>query len=217
MYMWLWSHVREGTHQPVIGWQPHRNSWFLTRVCVLECVCVCVCTHTFVCIYVCMCNYCFCSVTKSGLTICEHINCSTPGFHVLHCLPEFAQTQVHWVSDAIQLSYRLLPPFPSFCLSQHQGLFQWISSSHQVAKSIRASPSVPILPINIQGWFPLGFTGLISLQSKELSRVFSTSVWKCQFLQCSAFFMVQLPHPYMSTGETIALTIQIFVSNLSAF
>ena len=109
--MWLWSQVREGTHQPVIGWQPHRNSWFLTRVCVcvLECVCIYIGTHTFVCIYVCVCNYCSCSVVKSCLTICDHINCSTPGFPVLHYLPEFAQTHVHWISNAIQPSSSVVP------------------------------------------------------------------------------------------------------------
>ena len=63
------------------------------------------------------------------------LNCSTPGFYVLHYLPEFAQTHVHWVSDATQPSHPLLPPSPlAFNLSQHQGLFQWVCSSHQVAK-----------------------------------------------------------------------------------
>ena len=80
------------------------------------------------------CGLLLCPVTKSYLTLCHHMNCSMPGFLILHYLPEFAQTQVHGVGDAIQLSYPLLPPFPSFCLSQHQGLFQWISSSHRVAK-----------------------------------------------------------------------------------
>ena len=74
--------------------------------------------------------------------------------------------------------------FPSphtFNLSQHQGLFQWVGSLHQ-AQSIGASASVSVVPMNIQGWFPLRFTGLISLQSKGLSRVFSsTTIWKHQF------------------------------------
>ena len=66
--------------------------------------------------------------------------------------------------------------------------------------------------MNIQDWFPLGWTGWISLQSKGLSRVFSnTTVQKHQFFWCSAFFTVQLSHPYMTTGKTIALTIQTFV------
>ena len=74
------------------------------------------------------------------------------------------------------------------------------------------------LPMNIQDWFPLGLTGLISLQSKGLSRVFShTTVQKHQFFGCSAFFIVQLSHPYMTTGKTIALTIWTFVCNVSAF
>ena len=63
----------------------------------------------------------------------QHPGCSTPGFQVLHYLPEFAKTRVHWVSDAIQLSHCLLPP-PPFNLSQHQGLFWQVGSSHQVAK-----------------------------------------------------------------------------------
>ena len=71
------------------------------------------------------------------------------------------------------------------------------------------------LPMNIQDWFPLGLTGLVSLQSKGLSRVFyNTTVQKYQFFWCSAFFMVQLSHPYMSTRKTIALTKQTFVSKV---
>ena len=65
------------------------------------------------------------------------MDCSTPGFPVLHRLSEFVQTPVHWVSDAIQPSHPLLPSFPlAFNLSQHQGLFQRVSSSHQVAKGL---------------------------------------------------------------------------------
>ena len=78
-----------------------------------------------------------------------------------------------------------------------------------------ASASASVLPMNIQDWFPLGWTGWISLQFKGLSRVFSkTTVQKTPFLWCSAFFMVQLSHPYMTTGKTIALTRRIFVSKV---
>ena len=80
-----------------------------------------------------------------------------------------------------------------------------------------ASASTSVLPINIQNWFPLGLTGLISLLSKGLSRVFSsTSIQKHQFLhqRDSAFFMVQLTHPYITTGKIIALTWQTFVSKV---
>ena len=62
------------------------------------------------------------------------MNCSSPAFPVVHYLPEFAQTHVHWVDDAIQLSHPLSPPSPALNLSQYQGLFQWVGSSHQVAK-----------------------------------------------------------------------------------
>ena len=127
-------------------------------------------------------NVVCCSVAKSCPTLCDPMNCSTPGFPILHHLPEFAQTRVHWVSDHIQPSHPLSPSSPpAFNLSQHQGLFQ-CQLFPSGGLSIGASPSASVLPMNIQGWFPLGSTGLISLLSKELSRVFSsTTVWKHQF------------------------------------
>ena len=76
-----------------------------------------------------------CSVTKSCLTPCEPMSCSMPGFPVLHHLLEFAQVHVHCISDAIQPSHPLTPSSPSaLSLSQHQGLFQWVSCSHQMTK-----------------------------------------------------------------------------------
>ena len=83
-----------------------------------------------------------CSATQLCLTLCDHMDCSTPGFPVLHHLPEFAQIHAHWIGDAIQPSHPLLSPSPAFNLSQHQGLFQWVSSSHQVAKVLGVSASV---------------------------------------------------------------------------
>ena len=78
---------------------------------------------------------CCCSVAQLCPTLCDPMDCSTPGLPVLHHLPELAQTHVHWVSDAIQLSHPLLSPSPpALNLSQHQDIFQWASSSHQVAK-----------------------------------------------------------------------------------
>ena len=77
----------------------------------------------------------FSLVTQSCPTLCDPMDCSTPSLPVHHQLPEFTQTHVHWVSDAIQPSYPLPSPSPpAFILSQHQGLFQWVSSLHQVAK-----------------------------------------------------------------------------------
>ena len=77
---------------------------------------------------------CCCSVAQSCLTLCDSMDCSTPGFPVHHHLPELAQIHVHWVSDAIQVSCPLLSPSPAFNLSQHQGLFRRVCSSHQGAK-----------------------------------------------------------------------------------
>ena len=110
------------------------------------------------------------------------------------------------------ISSSVAPSPPAFSFSQHQGLFQWVSSSHQVAK-VEASASTSVLPMNSQDWFPLGWTGWISLQSKGLSRVFSNSL-KASILRHSAFFMVQLSHPYMITGKTIALTVWTFAGKV---
>ena len=120
-------------------------------------------------------DLCCCSVSKSCLTLCDPMDCSMPGFPVFHCLLEFAHVHVHWVGDAIQPSHPLLPPSPSALkFSQHQGLFQWVGSSHQVAKVLELQ--------HHSGWSPLGLIGLISLLSKGLSRVFSnTTVWKHHF------------------------------------
>ena len=79
-------------------------------------------------------NLC-CSVVNLCPALCDPVDCSMPGFPILHHLPELAQTHVFWVGDAIQLSHSLLSPSPpAFNLSKHQGLFKWVSSSHQVAK-----------------------------------------------------------------------------------
>ena len=77
---------------------------------------------------------CCCSVTKLCPILCDPMDCSTPGSSVLHFLPEFAQTHVHWVGDAIQPSHPLPPPSSVLHLSQHQVLSQWAGSSHQVNK-----------------------------------------------------------------------------------
>ena len=120
------------------------------------------------------------SVTQSCPILCNPMNCSTPGLPVHHQLPEFTQTHVHWVSNAIQPSHPLSSPSPAPNPSQHQGLFQWVSSAWD-GQIIGVSASTSILPMNTQDWAPLGWTGWISLQSKGLSRVFSnTTVQKHQ-------------------------------------
>ena len=125
----------------------------------------------------------FSSVAESCPTLCNPMNRSTPGLPVHHQLPESNQTHVHRVGDVIQPSHPLwsLSP-PALNLSQHQGLFKWVSSLHQVAKILMFPASTSVLPMNTQEWSPLGWTGWISLQSKGLSRVFSnTTVQKHQF------------------------------------
>ena len=133
-----------------------------------------------------------------------------PGFPVYHQLPEFVQTHVHCVGDDIQPSHLLSSPSPpAFNLSQHQSLFQWVSSSHQVAKVLE-----------------------FQLQHQSFQWIFRTDDWldllaaqgtlksllqhhssKASILQCSAFFMVQFTS-YMTTGKTIALTRWTFVGKV---
>ena len=124
----------------------------------------------------------FSSVAQSCLTLCDPMNCSTPGLPVHHQLPEFTQTHVHRVSDAIQPSHpvvpfsscpRSLPASESFPMSQ---LFT------RGGQSTGVSALASFLPKKSQGWSPSEWTGWISLQSKGLSRVFSnTTVQKHQF------------------------------------
>ena len=141
------------------------------------------------------------------------MNRSMPGLPVHYQLPEFAQTHVHWVGDAIQPSHLLSSPSPpTFNLSQHQVLFQGVSSSHSVAKVLGFQLQLSVFTKNIQDWFSLEWTGWISLQSKGLSRsLLQHHSSKASILQHSAFFIVQLSHPYMTTGKAIALTRLTFV------
>ena len=156
----------------------------------------------------------FRSVAQSCLTLCNPMDCSTPGLPVHHQLPEFTQTHVHPTGDAIQPSPPLLSPSPpTFNFSQHQGLFKWVNSSHQVAKILELqfsiSPSSEDSELISFGW-----TGWISLQSKGLLSLLQHHSSKASILQCSAFFTVQLSHPYMTTGKTITLTRQTFIGKV---
>ena len=120
----------------------------------------------------------FSSVAQSYPTLCDPMNRSTPGLPVHHQLLEFTQTHVHQVGDAIQ------PPHPFSSCPQSfpaSGSFQMTQLFTSGGQSIGVSASTSVLPMNIQDWFPLGWTSWISLQSKELSRVFSnTTVQKHQ-------------------------------------
>ena len=168
-------------------------------------------------------NCCCCSVTKSCLVLWDPLDCSVPRFPILLYLLEFAQTHVHCVNDAIQPSHFLLPPFSTaFNIFQHQGLFQWVSCLHQVAKGLELQLQHQSCQwIFRKYWFPLGVTGLISLQSRGFSSVFSsTTVWRHQFFGAQPLWsslMVQLSHLHMTTRKTTALTIRTIVGKVSAF
>ena len=124
----------------------------------------------------------FSSVVRSCPTLCDPLDCSTPGFPVHHQVLELTQTHVHRVRDAIQSSHPLLSAsLPAFNTSQHQGLFKWVNTSHQVAKCWSFSFSISSSNDYSQ-LISLGWTSWIFLQFKGLSRVFSnTTVQKHQF------------------------------------
>ena len=143
------------------------------------------------------------------------MDCSTPGFPVHHQLPELTQTHVHRVSDAIQPSHPMSSPFPpAFNLSKHQSLFRWVSSLHQVAKywsfSFSISPSNEYSRLIS---FKMDWLNLFAIQGtlKGLLQYHSS---QASILSCSAFFILQLSHPYMTTGKAIALTRWTFVGKV---
>ena len=145
------------------------------------------------------------------------MDCSTSGFPVPHYFPEFAQTYVPCVNDAIQPSHPLLPTFPpALNLSQHQDLFQWVGSLHQVAKVLEFH----FQHQSFQWIFRVDFFYDWMIWSpcypRDCQESSPTPQFKSINIQCSAFFMVQLSHPYMTTGKTIALTGQIFVGKVTS-
>ena len=135
------------------------------------------------------------------------MNCSTPGLPVHHQLPEFTQTHVHWVSDAIQPSHPLSSPSPPAPNpSKHQGLFKWVSSLHQVAKGLEFQ--LQHHPYNEHPGlisFRMDWLDLLAVQG-TLKSLLQHHSSKASILWHSAFFTVQLSHPYVTTGKTIALT-----------
>ena len=156
----------------------------------------------------------FSSVTQSCLTLCDSMDCSTPGFPVYHQLLELAQTHVHQVSDAIQPSHPLSSPSPASNLSQHQGLFQWVSSSHQMTKVLENQ----LQHQSFQWIFRTSFLWDLLLWSpcspRDSQESSPTKQFKASSLQHSAFFIVQLSHPYMTTRKTVALTRWTFIGNV---
>ena len=142
----------------------------------------------------------------SRIRLCDPMNHSTPGLPVHHQLLEFTQTHVHWIGDAIQPFHPLSSPSPpALHPSQHQSLFQWDNSLHEVAK---------VLEFKLQHqsfqWTPRA--DLLAVQGTLKSLQHHSS--KASILRRSAFFTVQLSHPYMNTGKTIALTRWTFVGKV---
>ena len=158
------------------------------------------------------------SVTQSCPTLCNPLDCSTPGFPVHHQLLELAQTHVHQVSDATQLSHPLSSPSPpAFNLPQHQGLFQWVILHIRRPKHWRFSFSIsPSNEYSELISFRIDWFDLLAVQEILKSLVQHHS-WKASILWCSVFvfvFMIQLSYPYMTTGKTTALTRRTFVGKV---
>ena len=154
----------------------------------------------------------FSSVTELCLTLCDHMDCSTPGLLVHHQFPEFTQTHVHWVGDAIQSShpFLLLPSiFPSISgfLKKSVLCIMWAdywSFSFSISPSSEYSGLIS---------FRMDCLDLFAVQG-TLKSLLQHHSSKASILQHSAFFVVQLSHPYMTTGKTIAFTRQTFVGKV---
>ena len=151
----------------------------------------------------------------SSVQLCDPMNHSTPGLPVHHQLLEFTQTHIHRVGDTIQLFHPLLSPSPPAPNpSQHQSLFQWVNSSMRWPKywtfsfSIIPSKEIPGLIS-----FRMGWLDLLAVQG-TLKSLFQHHSLKASILRCSAFFIVQISHPYMTTGKTIAFTRRTLVSKV---
>ena len=155
------------------------------------------------------------SFTQSCLTLCDPMDCSTPGYPAYHQLLEPTQTHVHHVGDAIQPSHTLSSPSPpAFNHSQNQGLFQLVGSSHQVANNWSFSFSVS--PSNEYSGlisFRMDWLDLLAVQGM-LKSLLQHNSSKASIIWCSAFFIVQLSHPYLTTGKTKALTRWTFVGKV---
>ena len=150
----------------------------------------------------------------SRVRLCDPMDCSTPDFPVHHQLPEFNQIYVHWVDDGIQTSHPLSSPSHAFNLSQHQGLtsesvlhIRWPkywSFSFSISTSSEYSGLIS---------FRIDWFDLLDVQ-ETLKSLLQHHNLKASVLHCSAFFMVQLSYPHMTTGKTVALTIWTFVGQV---
>ena len=155
------------------------------------------------------------SVSQLCLTLCNPTNCSMPGLPVHHQLLEFTQTHVHRVGDAIQPSHPLSsrsPPAPN--PSQHRGLFQWVSSLHEVAKVLEFQLQHQSLQWTLR--IDLLLDGLVGspCSPRDSQESSPTSQFKSINFSALSFLQSPLSHPYMTTGKTIALTRWTFVGKV---
>ena len=145
-------------------------------------------------------NFQFSSVAQSCPTLCDPMNCSMPGFPVHHHLPEFTQTHVHRVGDAIQLSHPLSSPSPPAPNpSQHQGLFQWVNSSHEVSK---------VLELQLQHqFFPWSNSRLFKIAKKKKKKIHSQHVTteEMQKVKCRLWkqFKEELPKMFWAMAHSL--------------
>ena len=154
----------------------------------------------------------FSSVAQSYLTLCDPMNISTPGLPVHHQLPESTQTRVHWVSDAIQPCHPLSSPSPASIFYSIRVFSN--ESALRISWPKYWSLSFNISPSNEHPGlisFRMDWLDLLAVQGtlKSLLQCHSS---KASILWCSAFFIVQLSHPYMTTGKIIALTRQTLMT-----
>ena len=160
---------------------------------------------------------CSVQLLKSCPTLCNPMDCSTPGFLAHHHLLELVQTHVYRVCDAIQPSHPLSSPSPpTFNLFPASGSFLMSQFFASGGQNIGVSASTTVLPMSIQDWFPLGWTGWISLTSMWLSRVFSNTTVQKHQLFGAQLSLWSNSHIHMSTRKTIALTRQIFFGKVTS-
>ena len=152
-----------------------------------------------------------CSVTKSCLpwTVAPQafLSCT-----ISQSLLKFMAIELVMTSNHLILCHPAFPFCPQSCPASESFPMSWLFTWG--SQSIEASASASVLPMNIQGWFPLGLTAWCPYCPRTLKNLFQHHSLKASPLWCSAFFMVKLSHPYLTTGETIALTVQTFVGKV---
>ena len=155
---------------------------------------------------------CVSLVTQSHPTLCNPMDCRTPGFPVLSQLPELAQAHVHWDGDTIQSSHPVVPVSP--CLQTFPASGYFLMSQFFAFNGQSIGDSVSVFSVNIQDWFPLEWLIWSPCCPRDSQESSSIQKSKTSIFKCSAVFMVQLLHAYMTTRKTIDLTRWTFVGKI---